>query len=276
VTRSAVYHTGAVALGFLMLYPLLWMVASSFKPADQIFTNVVSLVPSRFTLDNYVQGWAGFGGISFVTFFRNSLIYAGAGTVLVVCSSAITAFGFARLRFIGRRFWFAAMLVTLMLPIQVQVIPEYIFFSKLGWVNTFWPLLLPRLGGQAFFIFMIMQFIRGIPRELDDAAAIDGCSEFGIFLRIVVPLISPALMTAAIFSFYFTWGDFLHPLIYLNDPRLYTISVALRTFADPSSVTNWGAIFAMATLALIPVFAVFIFFQRYLVEGISTAGLQGR
>jgi multiple sugar transport system permease protein len=267
---------GAVGLGFLMLYPLLWMAASSFKPADQIFSNVLSLVPSRFTLDNYIQGWAGFGGISFLTFFRNSLLYAGVGTVLVVCSSAVVAFGFARLRFFGRRLWFAAMLVTLMLPIQVQVIPEYIFFSKLGWVNTFWPLLLPRLGGQAFFIFMIMQFIRGIPRELDDAAAIDGCSQFGIFLRIVVPLISPALMTAAIFSFYFTWGDFLHPLIYLNDPRLYTISVALRTFSDPSSVTNWGAIFAMATLALIPVFAVFVFFQRYLVEGISTAGLQGR
>jgi multiple sugar transport system permease protein len=156
------------------------------------------------------------------------------------------------------------------------VVPEYILFSKLGMVNTFWPLLLPRIGGQAFFIFMIMQFIRSIPRELDDAAAIDGCSEFGIFSRIIVPLISPALVTAAIFSFYFTWGDFLSPLIYLNDPKLYTISVALRTFADPSSVTNWGAIFAMGTITLVPVFAVFIFFQRYLIEGISTAGLSGR
>jgi len=172
--------------------------------------------------------------------------------------------------------WFTFMLITLMLPVQVQVVPEYILFSKLGWVNTFWPLLLPRIGGQAFFIFMIMQFIRGIPRELDDAAAIDGCSEFGIFWRVMVPLISPALVTAAIFSFYFTWGDFLTPLIYLNDPKLYTISVALRTFADPSSVTNWGAIFAMGTLALVPVFAAFVFFQRYLVEGISTAGLSGR
>jgi len=171
---------------------------------------------------------------------------------------------------------FGCMLVTLLLPIQVTVIPEYILFSKLGLLNTFWPLLLPRIGGQAFFIFLIMQFIRGIPRELDDAAAIDGCSEFGIFLRIIVPLISPALFTAAIFSFYFTWGDFLHPLIYLNDPHLYTISVALRNYADPAAVTNWGAIFAMAALALVPVFAVFIFFQRFLVHGISTAGLHGR
>jgi multiple sugar transport system permease protein len=274
--KTAVYHGAVAALGFLMLYPLLWMVASSFKPADEIWTNVTSLVPRKFTLENYIQGWAGFGGVSFTTFFRNSLIYAGLGTVLTVCASAITAYAFARLRFAGRRFWFVLMMMTLMLPVQVQVIPEYILFAKLGWLNTFWPLLLPRIGGQAFFIFMIMQFIRGIPRELDDAAAIDGCSEFGVFYRIILPLITPALVTAAIFSFYFTWGDFLHPLIYLNDPRLYTISVALRTFADPSTVTNWGAIFAMATLALVPVFAVFIYFQRYLVEGISTSGLHGR
>jgi multiple sugar transport system permease protein len=274
--KTVVYHTGVIILGFLMLYPLLWMVVSSLKPGDAIFTDVTSLIPRRITLENYIQGWAGFGGIPFSTFFRNSFIYAGFGTLLVVAASALTAYGFARLRFVGRRVWFTLMLMTLMLPIQVQVIPEYIFFSKLGWLNTFWPLLLPRIGGQAFFIFMIMQFIRGIPRELDDAAAIDGCSEFGIFWRIIVPLISPALVTAAIFSFYFTWGDFLHPLIYLNDPKLYTISVALRTFADPSTVTNWGAIFAMSTLALVPVFAVFIFFQRYLVEGISTTGLSGR
>jgi len=274
--KTLVYHTLIIAFAFVMIYPLLWMAASSFKPADEIFSNVLSLIPRRFTLDNYAQGWAGFGGIPFVTFFRNSLIYSVAGTILVVCASALTAYGFARLNFAGRRFWFVMMLMTLMLPIQVQVIPEYILFTKLGLLNTFWPLLLPRIGGQAFFIFLIMQFIRGIPRELDDAAAIDGCGQFGIFWRIIVPLISPALMTSAIFSFYFTWGDFLHPLIYLNDPRLYTISVALRTYADPAGVTNWGAIFAMATLALLPVFAVFIFFQRYLVEGISTAGLSGR
>ena len=272
---SIVYHGGVCALGYLMLYPLFWVMASSFKPADQIFTDVTSLWPRTFTLDNYVQGWAGFGSIPFSTFFLNSLIYAGGGTILTVAASALTAYGFARLRFAGQRVWFMLMIMTLMLPVQVQVIPEYILFAKLGWLNTFWPLLLPRVGGQAFFIFMIMQFIRGIPRELDDAAAIDGCSEFGIFWRIILPLVTPALVTASIFSFYFTWNDFLHPLIYLNDPRLYTVSVALRTFADPSTVTNWGAIFAMSTLALIPVFVVFIFFQRYLIEGISTSGLKG-
>jgi multiple sugar transport system permease protein len=274
--RTVIYHTLVIAFGFVMLYPLLWMIGSSFKPPDEVFSTVTSLIPRHPTLENYVQGWAGFGGISFATFFRNSLIYSVVGTILVVSASAVSAYGFARLRFAGRQVFFVLMLLTLMLPIQVQVVPEYIVFSKLGLLNTFWPLLLPRVGGQAFFIFMIMQFIRGIPRELDDAAAIDGCGEVSIFWRIIVPLISPALVTAAIFSFYFTWGDFLSPLIYLNDPRLYTISVALRTFSDPAGVTNWGAIFAMATLALVPVFGVFILFQRYLVHGISTAGLAGR
>jgi len=167
------------------------------------------------------------------------------------------------------------MMATLLLPVQVQIIPQYIVFTKLGWLNTFLPLLLPRIGGQAFFIFLIMQFIRGIPGELDDAAAIDGCGKVGLFFRVILPLITPALVAAAIFSFYFTWGDFLNPLIYLNEPRLYTISVALRAFADPSAATDWGAIFAMSALSLAPVFIIFVMCQRYLVEGISTTGLRG-
>ncbi|HLJ58098.1 MAG TPA: carbohydrate ABC transporter permease [bacterium] len=258
-----------------MLYPLLWLFASSLKAPSEIWTNMSSLIPRAFTPGNYVRGWEGFGGVTFATFYRNSFIYAGVGTVLTVGSSAVVAFGFARIRFAGRGFWFAVMMLTLLLPVQVQIIPQYIVFAKLGWLNTFLPLLLPRFGGQAFFIFMIMQFIRGIPRELDDAAAIDGCSKAGIFFRVVLPLIRPALVAAAIFSFYFTWGDFLNPLIYLNDPRLYTISVALRAFADPTSGTDWGAIYAMSALSLVPVFIVFVLFQRYLVEGINTTGLRG-
>src|SRR6185503_13841568 len=219
--------------------------------------------------------WRGLGGISFAVFFRNSFFYAGLATLFSVISSAIVAYGFARLRFVGQRFWFTCMILTLMLPSQVQLIPQYILFNKLDWVNTYLPLLVPRLCGQAFFIFMMMQFIRGIPRELDEAAEIDGCIRIGIFFRIILPLIKPALITAAIFSFYWTWEDFQGPLIYLSNPKLYPVSLALRASADGNSVTNWGALFAMASLSLVPVFAVFIFFQRYLVEGISTTGLKG-
>jgi len=273
--RSLLYHAVVAAIGFGMIYPLLWLFASSFKSTSEIWTDIYSLLPRHFTLTNYINGWAGFGGISFSVFYRNSFLYAGLGTIFVVLTSAVVAYGFGRIRFVGRGFWFACMLMTLMLPQQVTIIPQYIVFSKLDMLNTFYPLLLPRLCGQAFFIFMIMQFIRGIPKELDEAAEIDGCGKAGIFFRIILPLIQPALITAAIFSFYWSWEDFLAPLIYLNSPILYTISLALRTYADPTGSSDWGAIFAMSGLSLVPVFIVFVAFQKYLVEGIATTGLKG-
>lgn len=275
-TRSGfTFHIVAILVGVVMLYPILWLFASSLKGPDEIWKNMSSLIPNKFAWNNYAEGWAGFGGITFATFFANSFFYATTATLLQVSASAVVAYGFARIKFFGRGFWFTCMILTLMLPSQVQIIPQYIFFSKLGWVNSYLPLIVPRIGGSAFFIFMIMQFIRGIPGELDEAAEIDGCSKTGIFFRIILPLITPALITAGIFSFYWTWEDFLTPVVYLNSPKLYTVSLALRTFADPNAVTNWGAIFAMSSLSLIPVFIIFVFFQRYLVQGIATTGLKG-
>ncbi|MBP7599981.1 MAG: carbohydrate ABC transporter permease [Thermoflexales bacterium] len=276
IAGSVIYHVLVAGFALVMLYPLLWMFASSFKPSDEVFRTVTSLIPSRIDLDNFARGWKGFGGTTFTTFYVNSLFYAGMATVLSVGASSIVAYGFSRIKFVGREFWFACMLMTLMLPTQVTIIPQYVaFVNLLELRNSFLPLLLPRIGGQAFFIFMIMQFIRGIPKELDEAAEIDGCGRFGIFFRIILPLIQPALITAAIFSFYWTWEDFLGPLIYLNAPQQYTVSLALRAFSDPSAGTDWGAIFAMSSVSLIPVFLIFIFFQRYLVQGISTTGLKG-
>lgn len=273
--NSLLYHLAVAFIAVVMLYPILWMFASSLKAQDEIWTNVNSLVPEAVHFENYENGWQGFGGITFLTFYKNSFIYAGLGTLFQVSTSAFIAYGFSRVAFRGRSIWFSIMLLTLMLPTQVLIIPQYIIFSKLGWINTFYPLLLPRLGGEVFFIFMIVQFIRGIPIDLDEAAAIDGCSKVGIFFRIILPQLKPAIITAAIFSFYWTWDDFLAPLVYLTDPNLYTVSVALRAFADPSGMTDWGAIFAMLSLSLVPVFIVFIAFQRYLTEGISTTGLKG-
>ena len=276
--RTFLYHLIAAALGIIMLYPILWLFGSSLKPEGEIWRTVSSIIPRTFTIDHYVNGWRGFGGISFTTFYHNSFVYAGLGTLGAVATSAIVAFGFARVPFKGKAVWFTAMLMTLMLPIQIQVIPQYVFFTYLGWINSFIPLLLPRFlgqAGQAFFIFMIVQFIRTIPYELDEAAYMDGVTRFGVFWRIMLPLAKPALVTSGIFSFYWTWGDFLTPLIYLNDPRLYTVSVALRSFADPSGNTDWGAIFAMSFLSLVPVLVVFFIFQKQIVEGISTSGLKG-
>lgn len=269
------YHVlvGLLALG--MSYPILWLVASSLKPNNEIFTTAYSLIPSQLAFSNYATGWQGFAGTTFATFFKNSFIIVIISTIGAVISSALVAYGLARTRFFGQRFWFACMMVTMMLPHDVIIVPQYVMFAKFGWLSTFKPLIVPHFFGAPFFIFLIMQFIRTIPKELDEAAKIDGCSKYGIFIRIVVPLIVPALITCSIFSFYWRWDDFINPLIYLNNPEKYPVSLALKLFLDGESLNNWGGMFAMATLSLLPVMIVFFIFQKYIVEGISTTGLKG-
>jgi multiple sugar transport system permease protein len=271
--RLFLYHFFLLAFGFAMVYPILWMVGSSFKANGEIFGNA-SLIPKSLLFENYARGWRFIGKITFATFFANSSFYTVLATFGTVISSALIAYGFARIKFVGRNFWFACMMVSLMIPFQVTMIPQFILFFNIKWVNTFLPLIVPMFFGQPFFIFLIMQFIRGIPQELDEAAKIDGCGRFGIFLKIIMPLCVPALITSAIFQFYWKWDDFLGPLLYLNKPKLYTVSLALRMFSDPATSTDWGAIFAMSTLSLIPIFVLFVFFQKYLVQGISTTGLK--
>lgn len=270
------FHFFIIAFSLFMIYPIVWTIVSSVKPEAEIFRKAASLIPSEILLDNYVSGWNGFGNVGFDVFFKNSAIITTFVVIGSVLSSAVVAFGFARVQFRFKKLLFACLMVTIMLPSQVTLIPQYILFDKLGWVNTFMPLIVPAfIGGTPFFIFLLIQFIRAIPRELDEAAVIDGCSRFGIFWRIILPLCMPALVTVAIFSFMWTWDDFLTPLIYLNDINLYTISLGLKMFADPSSVSAWGPLFAMSVLSLLPQFLVFLIFQKYLVEGISTTGLKG-
>lgn len=273
--KTISYHllVGFLALG--MIYPILWLVASSLKPNDEIFTTAYSLIPSSLKWGNYASGWAGFAGNSFGTFFKNSFIIVILSTIGAVCSSALVAYAFARIPFFGRGLWFGCMMLTLMLPRDVTIIPQYIMFSELGWLQSFKPLIVPQFLGIPFFIFLIMQFIRTVPADLDEAAKIDGCSKYGIFFKVILPLIVPAMMTSAIFSFYWTWEDFIHPLLYLNQPELYPVSLALKLFLDGESLNNWGGMFAMSTLSLVPVFVIFFTFQKYIVEGISTSGLKG-
>ncbi|HZG88112.1 carbohydrate ABC transporter permease [Paenibacillus sp.] len=262
-------------VGILMMYPLLWMISSSFKPEEIIFKDK-SLWPAVFTLENYVNGWRGYGGLSFSTFYANSflvVLFVILGN-LITCSMA--AYAFARLKFALRKLYFAVMLVTIMLPYHVVLIPQYTLFFKLGWVDTFLPLIVPKfLATDAFFIFLMVQFIRGIPHELDQAATVDGCSVYQIYWRIVLPLAVPALVTTTIFTFIWTWNDFLSQLIYISNPKLFTISLALRGFADATANSSYGQLFAMATVSLLPIFLVFVASQRLLVEGISTSGLKG-
>jgi multiple sugar transport system permease protein len=272
---SFFFHFFIICFGIAMIYPILWSLASSLKPESEIFKNAASLIPSVLEWENYTKGWSGFGDITFGTFFLNSGLVTSMVLVGTLFSTSLVAFGFARLHFRLKPVLFICLLATIMLPSQVTLIPQYIMFHKLGWVNTYYPLIVPAfIGGVPFFIFLMIQFIKGIPRELDEAAVIDGCSTFGIFWRIILPLTKPALATVAIFSFYWTWDDFMGPLIYLNDPNLFTVSLGLRMFSDPSSVTEWGPLFSMSVLSLLPTFIIFLFFQKYLVEGIATTGIK--
>ena len=275
LSRSATYHFFMILLSLIMVYPLLWMAFSSFKESSLVFENIVKLIPDKWSLSGFVNGWKGFGGISFSTFFANSFFYAIVATVGAAISSALVAYGFARIDFKWKKFWFACMMLSIMLPYQVLMIPQYVIFQKLHWINTYNPLIIPQFCGMPFFIFMLIQFIRGIPLEMDEAAIIDGCNKYVIFPRIILPMLVPALVTVVIFSFYWRWNDFLGPLIYLNRPRMYPVSVALKLFSDPNAMTDWSSMFAMASLSLVPVFLLFFIFQRNIVDGISTSGLKG-
>ncbi|THF77331.1 carbohydrate ABC transporter permease [Cohnella fermenti] len=272
--NNVFYHIIIGGLALVMLYPLIWLFVSSFKPSQEVFTTANSLIPSRIAWENYKSGWAGFAGNTFANFFKNSFIIAILSTIGAVASSGLVAYAFTRIRFFGRAFWFGAMMMTMMLPRDVTIIPQYIMFSDFGWLSSFKPIIVPQFFGVPFFIFLIMQFIRTIPLDLDEAAKIDGCSKYGIFFKVILPLCVPALVTAAIFSFYWTWEDFYHPLLYLNKPDLYPVSLALKLFLDGESLNNWGGMFAMSILSLVPVFVIFFLFQRYIVEGIATSGLK--
>ncbi|SDO32540.1 carbohydrate ABC transporter permease [Halobacillus aidingensis] len=274
ITKKTIQHVLMGSFALMMIYPLVWMVSSSLKKSENVFVNSHSLIPSEWHFANYIDGWNGFAGITFGTFFWNSTIITVIATVGSIISSTFIAYGFARIKFAGKKIWFVAMMLTMMLPFEMVMIPQYIMFNKFGWIDTYLPLILPTFFGIPFFIFLIMQFIRTIPMELDEAAKIDGCNTFDIFFRIIVPLIIPAMMTSAIFSFYWRWDDFMGPLIYLSTPEKYPVSLALKLFSDPNSVTNWGAMFAMSTLSILPIFIIFFVFQRYIVDGISSTGMK--
>ena len=274
--KRVLYHALVLAFGFVMVYPLLWMVFSSFKPTTTIFTTAGELLPRTWTGANYVNGLKGFGKIPFVQFFKNSLFISVVATIGTILSSAIVAYGFSRLKFKGRGLLFSAMMVTMMLPAQVLMVPQYLWYQKLGWVGTYLPLIVPYFFAiQGFFVYLNVNFINGVPHELDEAAKIDGCSTYGIFLRVIVPLLTPALITTGIFSFIWRWDDFLSALLYVRNSAMYPASLALKLFCDPSSSSDYGAMFAMSTLSIVPVMLIFIFLQKYLVEGIATSGLKG-
>lgn len=262
------------ALLCVMLYPLLWLIASALRPSNQVFI-AKSLIPEEFRWQNFVDGWNAFGTVTFGRMLFNSTIVSVSCIVGNLLACSLTAYAFARLRFPFKRTLFFLMLATLMLPYHVQAIPQYIMFLNFGWINTFLPLIVPKFfATDAFFIYLMVQFIRSLPRELDEAAYVDGAGHFAIFARIILPLSMPALATTAAFTFIFTWNEFFQPLIYLTRTEMFTAPLGLRRFLDSESSSDFGPMFAMALVSLGPIFGFFLATQKYLTRGISTTGLK--
>lgn len=272
--RGLSRHAVTISLLVIMLYPIIWMVAASLRPDAQVIGSL-SPVPENPTLDNYRIGLTPSTFLNFPRYFLNSFLVAALAVAGNLFASTLTAYAFARLEFPLKRVLFAILLATLLLPYQVTLVPQYILFDQLRWLNTYLPLVVPKfLGSEAFFIFLTVQFIRGLPRDLDEAARLDGCGEWGIFRRIVLPLTMPAIGTTAMFSFIYAWNDFLGPTLYLSRPELYTVPQGLSMFVDSTGQSTYGALFAMATLSVAPLIGFFLASQRLLTQGIATTGLK--
>ena len=260
----------------LVLYPIVWLISASLTPVEDLVANLRSLFPGRVTTDGYRGALEGAGGESFWTFLGNSTIVASGAVIGNVVSCSLAAYAFARLRFRLSGPLFAFALVTIMLPAHVTLIPQYVVFQRLEMIDTFVPLILPKLlATDAFFVFLMVQFMRGIPYELDEAAKIDGCGPIRNYRYVVLPLSRPAMVTTAIFTFIWTWNDFFAQLIYLSSTENYTIPMGLRLFIDQTSSSSYGPMFAMSVLSLVPIGLFFLAFQRFLVAGVATTGLKG-
>lgn len=274
--HSITFHVGACILGFFMIYPLLWLLMSSFKSNETMFHDAYSLIPEAWDIvTNYKSGFEGVGGVSFLTFLGNTVFVTLVGMAGCVFISLISAYAFTRLKFKGSGFWFGCVMMTMMIPPQVMVVPQYIILKRLNLIDTRTALVLPWFFGGAFFIFLMVQNFRAIPRELDEAAEIDGCGRIGTLFRVLVPVVKPTIVTASIFAFYWIWQDFFQPLIFMSTTDKFTISLALNMYLDPNSYNNYGGLFAMSVTSLLPVIIFFIVFQRYLVEGIAMDGIKG-
>jgi multiple sugar transport system permease protein len=273
--KSTFWHVSVVAALVILLYPVAWLVSGSFKPADEVLGNL-SFLPHHATADGYRQVFSGIAGYSVWHYFGNSLLVSAGAVAGNVISCSLAAYAFARLHFRGRGPLFGFVIATIMLPQHAVLIPQYILFQKLGLVNTFWPLVLPKfLAVDAFFVFLMVQFIRTLPRELDEAATLDGCGPLRVFRHIVLPLLRPALITTAILTFIWTWNDFFTQLVYLDDASKFTLPLALQIFIDQTGQSAYGPMLALSVLALLPIGLFFLAFQRLLLDGAASSGLKG-
>ena len=271
-------YTVLITLSASFAFPLYWMISSALKNDPQIYTIPPVLIPIPAHWNNFIDGWT---RLDFNTFTLNSIFrYTLPVTIGTVLASTIVAYGFSRLRWPGRDTLFYVCMATMMIPWQVTMVPLFITFKHLGWINSYRPLVVPALFGHPYFIFMLRQFFMTIPEELSDAARIDGASEFGILFRIMLPLSVPALSVVALFRFVWAWNDYLGPLIYLNQERLYPLALGvqrLRGIATSMGTSGnaYPHLMAVSTIVALPIILAFFFAQRTFIEGISLTGLKG-
>lgn len=272
---AIIRYTVLIAVGLLMLYPLLWMVSAAFKPNHEIFGSI-GLIPQSPTLEGFRNGWRTGTEYSFGRYLLNTFAIVVPKVILTMVSSVLVAYSFARYNVPGKRIWFALMVATILLPKSVLLMPQYLMFREFGWLDTWLPLIVPSgFAVEGFFVFLVVQFLRSFPPDMEEAAVIDGCSSWQVLRHVVVPVIMPAIISVALFQFMWSMNDFLYPLIYLSSVEKYPVALALKMSIDVTEATAWNEILAMSTIALVPSLLVFFFAQRYFVEGITSGSVKG-
>jgi oligogalacturonide transport system permease protein len=268
-------YTVLTLVGLIMIYPLVWLIGASFKTNSEIFANP-GFWPENPTADGYIRGWQTSTPYSFGTFFLNTLWIVLPKIIGTAISCTAVAYGFARFDFPFKKLLFATLIATLLLPNVVTRIPQYLLFRDLGWLDTYLPLWVPSaFAGDAFFVFMLVQFLRAIPRDMEEAARVDGANTWQVLVFIVIPLLMPALISVCLFQFMWTMNDFLGPLIYISSVEKFPVSLALKLSIDTTEAFEWNRVLAMSVLTLLPALTVFFLAQKYFIDGISAGGIKG-
>ena len=274
--NAAVRYILLTVVAIVMLYPIIWLLGASFKSNNEIFTSI-NFIPKRIDFTPYIEGWKTGTEYTFTTYFLNTFKIIIPKIIFCLISSTLTAYGFARFEFRFKKVLFSLLMATMFLPAVVTRIPLYLFWKKLGMLNTYIPLIANTFfANEPFFVFMLIQFLRSIPRDLDEAAIIDGCSSFGVLTRILLPALRPSLISCLIFQFVWSFNDFLGPLIYISSIKKYPVALALKMSIDASSgIVEWNQILAMSIIALLPAIILFFGAQKYFVEGVTSSGIKG-
>lgn len=268
-------YTVLLLMGLVMLYPMIWLVGASFKSNAEVFTEI-GFWPSRFDFSAYAKGWKTSSEYTFATYFLNSFLIIIPKVIVTVISCVLVAYAFARFEFWGKKFMFSVMVGTMMLPLIILRLPQYLMFKEFGWVDTYLPLIIPSaFATDTFFVFMLVQFLRGIPRDMEEAAQIDGCNALQLLWYILVPILKPAIISVVVFQFIWSMNDFMGPLIYLSSVENYPVSLALKMSIGATEEVEWASVIAISVVALVPSLVVFFLAQRHFIEGAASSGIKG-